>query len=178
MVAERIKVAAASTCAGRDWERKPQPAEQQDAEVRRRHRPTGAVMPMFPFKPLAWKGSLIFAGNDPPHCLKAVAANARRGQRVIHWCRNVLWVCLAPLRAEGLTVAAYVGKDGQSDSQGAQVLCSSRADRLHWDGLGVTLWQFTTTLIIGSFTASDLFQPEELFPNLMTGGTFSARPVM
>ena len=30
-------MAAASTCAGRDWERKPQPAEQQDAEVRRRH---------------------------------------------------------------------------------------------------------------------------------------------
>ena len=28
---------AASTCAGRDWERKTQPAEQQDAEVRRRH---------------------------------------------------------------------------------------------------------------------------------------------
>ena len=30
-------MAAASTCAGRDWERKTQPAEQQDAEVRRRH---------------------------------------------------------------------------------------------------------------------------------------------
>ena len=60
-----------------------------------------------------------------------------------------------------------MGKDCQSDKQAAEVMTSHGA--AHWDSLGLTIYLFASSLIVGSFTAARLSEPEEIFVNCLSG---------
>ena len=127
-------------------------------------------VPLFPFKPFMYKGLPVFGANDAAHVLKALAGNLRRACRVVHFGSNVLWCSLSALRCNGLNAASFVGKDCQSDRQAAEVMCSRGPAQ--WDSFGVTIFQFTSSLILGSFTAARLFEPREIFVNCFSGDPF------
>ena len=133
------------------------------------HGKVGRPLPvlMFPFRPFLYKELPMFASNDAAHVMKAVAGNLRRACRVVHLGSNILWSNINVLRCHGLSPAAFVGRDCQSDKQAAELLTPRGPPQ--WDSLGITIFQFTTSLILGSFTAARLFEPQEIFVNCLSG---------
>ena len=125
------------------------------------------LIPMFPYRPFLFNDQIVFGGNDAAHVLKGLAGNLRRACRVAHVGSNVLWCSISSLKCNGLSVAAFVGRDCQSDKQAAEVMLSQGP--AHWDSLGVTVFQFTASLIVGSFTAARLFDSREIFVNCLSG---------
>eukprot|EP00439_Symbiodinium_sp_Y106_P037371 s4443_g4.t1 len=79
----------------------------------------------------------------------------------------MLWSDITGLRCHGLSAAAFVGRDCQSDKQAAELMTARGPPQ--WDTLGLTVYQFATAMIVGTFTAARLFEPHEMLLNCLSG---------
>ena len=109
----------------------------------------------------------VFSTNDPPHTVKNANNALRACSRLPRCCG--LRVVVACLLAKGIPACSYMGHARQSDVEVAWLGNALLLQRGAWDHYGMLLFQVQIAPVCGQWTASNMFQPEELYLNSMTG---------